>query len=203
MPPAAKAKAAPRPAPDPEPQPQPAVDEGPSAGSSTGSSAAEQPAVAWIADPGPEFDAAEAQQDAADRDAERAFTVGPGEGRVLDVEWEVSTVRGLLRAQGSTLHSLIGKGEDDWLYLKHELDAIAPAATRILNRYDSTRIAAASGDELALIAGVAGYTMRSLQVRKRALDLERAAEAEDEGAPAGAPEDFGLGAPVDVRPVAQ
>lgn len=84
-------------------------------------------------------------------------------------EWEEETVRSILNAQGGALHALAGVSEDDWVYTQTELAAIAPPLTRILNRYDATRAAAGTGDELALLIGMSGYVGRSIAERRRVL----------------------------------
>lgn len=141
--------------------------------SSTGSSAATSD---FIADPGPEFDPQQAGQDANDRDADRVLSVAPGGETGIEVEWDPAVVKSMLQAQGAAVHAVAGKAEEDWVYTRQELSAIAPPLTRILNRYDATRVAAATGDELALLLGLTGHTMRSLQERKAALDLIKEAE---------------------------
>lgn len=141
--------------------------------SSTGSSAATSD---FIADPGPEFDPKQAGQDATDRDADRLLSVAPGGETGIEVEWDPAAVKSMLQAQGAAVHAVAGKAEEDWAYTSQELSAIAPPLTRILNRYDATRVAAATGDEFALLLGLTGHTMRSLQERKAALDMAREAE---------------------------
>jgi hypothetical protein len=140
-------------------------------GSSRASSASD-----FIADPGPEFDPGQAGQDAKARDEDRVLSVAPGGETGIEVQWDPAVVKSMLQAQGSALHAVAGKAEQDWIYTKDELSAIAPPLTRILNRYDATRVAAATGDELALILGLTGHTMRSLQERKTVLDAIKAAE---------------------------
>jgi hypothetical protein len=171
MPPARKAPPSPA-----EPEQLPPEEEGASADSSTGSSAATD----FIADPGPEFEPSQADQDASERDGDRALSIGPGGETGIQVEWDPSVVKGLLEAQGSALHSVAGKADQDWLYTKDELAAISGPLTRILNRYDATRVAAGTGDELALLLGLTGHTMRSLQERKAVLDAAKAAAEEAE-----------------------
>jgi hypothetical protein len=170
---AASRRRANQPASDPNPDPQDdqqlESDEEASEPSLTGSSAA----TSFISEPGPEFDPEQAQQDAAARDGDRAFAVSPGGETGINIEWHPDTIKAILTAKGSALHSVLGKSDQDWIYTRDELGAIAPALTRILNRYDATRVAASSGDELAVILGLSGYTMRSLGERKAALDAGR------------------------------
>jgi hypothetical protein len=69
--------------------------------------------------------------------------------------------------------------EADSIYTRDELRAIAPPLTRILNRYDATRAAAATGDELALLIGLTGYVGRSIEERRRALRALAAEQPDD------------------------
>ena len=87
-------------------------------------------------------------------------------------------MRSILQTQGSILHQAAGAGGSDWLYTEAELGAIAPPLTRILNRYDATRAAAGTGDEIALVIGLSAYVGRSYQERRAALRLLE--EVEDE-----------------------
>jgi hypothetical protein len=157
--------------------------EGSDAASSTGSSAATSP-FGLIADAGPAFDPQTAAEGASERQGDRKIGIEPGGETGLQIEWHEETVKAVLEAKGSALHSLIGKAEQDWIYTKEELRAIGGPLTRILNRYDATRVAAGTGDELALILGLSGYTMRSYQERKAVLDAERAEEEQGQ-APLG------------------
>lgn len=130
-------------------------------GSSTASSAASEPRPSgngFFSDPGPGFDAQAASQ------------APQPEPEVLDPGfWQEDTVRGLLEAKGTALHAVIGKADTDWIYTRDELRAIAGPLTRILNRYPATQAAAGSGDELAVIIGLTGYTTRSIRERQAAL----------------------------------
>lgn len=180
MPPASRRRAPSAPAdrpPEEDPQLEEHEGEEGSGGSSTGSSDA---ASDFISDPGPAFDADQAEKDAQARDGDRAFAISPGGETGVELEWHPDTIKAVLEAKGSALHSLAGKAEADWAYTSQELRAIAPPLTRILNRYDATRVAAGGGDELALILGFTGYTMRSFQERKQALDAKRAQEEQEE-----------------------
>jgi hypothetical protein len=147
------------------------------ADSLTDSSAASTDGHGFIADPGPAHD------------GEHAPPPPEGEpaAELLDgLAWDSEVVRGLLTAQGQALHTFAGKGEDDWIYTRDELRAIAPPLTRILNRYDATRAAAGTGDELALLIGLTGYVGRSISVRRDVLRAQRADEPDDDevlGAP--------------------
>jgi hypothetical protein len=120
----------------------------------------------FIADPGP------------DHDPEAAPPPEEAPPELLDAAWDPEVVKGLLTAQGQALHTFAGKGDDDWVYTRDELRAIAPPLTRILNRYDATRMAAATGDEFALIIGLTGYVGRSITVRRDALRELRDQEEE-------------------------
>lgn len=134
------------------------------AASSTASSEGSPTSAAFVADPGPAFD------------ADAASELPPPEpAAILDVEWDEQTVRGLLTAKGEVLHMALAvdKESDEWRYTRGDLTAIAPPLTRILNRYDATRAAAGTGDELALIIGLTGYVGRSIAERRVALAHDR------------------------------
>lgn len=150
--------------PDPEdqaPELDPEVElEEDSQGSSTASSAATD----FFEDTGPEF---EGKQDV---DPERAaFTIRPGTQELLDVTWDPVVVRSILEAIGQTAHTVAGKGEQDWIFIERELKAISGPLARILSRYDATAAGAAAGDEIAVILGLSGYTLRSVKERKEAM----------------------------------
>jgi hypothetical protein len=137
-----------------------------SAGSSTGSSAAE-----FLADPGPTFD-------------EKNAPAAPPPDAVEEVaaaleEWDEPRIREILTLQGEVTHELLRVGKDDtetWIHTEKDLRAIAPPLTRILNRYDATRALAAAGDEALLAAAVVRYGARNFTKRRRLL-AARAAEA--------------------------
>lgn len=140
------------------------------AGSSTASGpTSSTDGLAFVADAGPAFDA----DGAADQPPP-----APVES-VLDVAWEEETVRGLLAAQGEVMHVAVAvdKESAEWRYTEGDLSSIAPPLTRILNRYDATRAAAQTGDELALIIGLTGYAGRSIAERRVAIARARADEA--------------------------
>lgn len=158
----------PSPSPSSEGNANPAGEAASSKGSSTASATS---AAAFIGDPGPAFDA----EGAADLPAPEpaAAQLSP------DVEWEEATIRNLLTAKGEVLHTAIAvdKDSDEWRYTTGDLHAIAPPLTRILNRYDATRAAAATGDELALIIGLVGYAGRSIAERRVAIAAHQEHEA--------------------------
>jgi hypothetical protein len=134
------------------------------ADSSTDSSAATANGD-FFDDAGPVFDGEQPiDQDRA------SFTLRPGDEQLLDLTWDPKVVRSILEATGSTLHMAAGKGETDWVFIKRELDVIAPPLARMLSRYPATAVAAGAGDELAVILGLSGYTIRSLKERKAALE---------------------------------
>lgn len=119
----------------------------------------------FVGDPGPGFDPAGAPEP----------ELAPPAGLEPVAEWEEGTVRSILTAKGTVLHMAVGVGEEEWLYLQHELDAIAPPLTRILNRYPVTRAAAEGGDAIAVMIGLGGYVSRSYIERRAALaDAEQA-----------------------------
>lgn len=157
---------------DPTPDPPESGNANPAAAAASSTASPEgspTSAAAFVADPGPAFDA----------DAAADLPAPEPAPAPLDVEWDEATVKGLLTAQGEVLHMAIAadKDSDEWRYTRGDLSAIAPPLTRILNRHDVTRAAAGTGDELALIIGLTGYVGRSIAERRVAL----AQHAEDEG----------------------
>jgi len=127
------------------------------AGSSEGSSAAD----GFLADPGPDFDP-EQTPEAPEPE------ISP-EQEALE-GWSEDTIRSLLTVQGNATHALLRVGPDDadtWKHTEDDLRAIAPPLTRILNRYDATRAAAAAGDEIALGAALAAYGAKNYTRRRR------------------------------------
>jgi hypothetical protein len=123
----------------------------------------------FVGDPGPAFDP---------KAAAEAPAVAPAPGLAELPVWEEDTVRSVLTAKGAVLHAAVGVAEDDWLYLEHELDSIAPPLTRILNRYDVTRAAAEGGDALAVMIGLGGYAGRSYMTRRAELAAAEDVEPE-------------------------
>jgi hypothetical protein len=123
-----------------------------------------------------------------------AFTPGAGDTPppAVDVagalegssKWFESRVRSLLTAKGSAVHALLAvdKGRSsEWLYTEADLSAIAPALTRILNRYPGTRAAAAMGDEATVAIGFAGYAARSWSERRMLLAIAALEQADAAG----------------------
>jgi hypothetical protein len=164
----------------PSPSPSPSHDDA-AAGSSTASSPAD--GAGLIGDAGPVFDPGAAPPPAPELPAALA-------GGEL---WTVPRVKALMTAQGSLLHGAIAvdKQSSEWAYTEADLGAIAPALTRILNRYEPTRAAAAAGDELIVAVGFAGYAARSVSERRRALALARVDDdqAADDAADVGLSDD--------------
>lgn len=81
-------------------------------------------------------------------------------------------MRSLLVTQGNVTHAIFKVGAEDtetWKQTEEDLKAIAPPMTRLLNRYDVTRAAAAAGDEIALGAAIAAYGARNYTRRRRLL----------------------------------
>lgn len=150
------------PSPSTSPSPSSSPREGGSAarGSSAGSSAGSR----FPIDPGPAFDDGERPESPGPRVEE------PEQVAVVDL-WDERRVRQLLTAQGMVLHGLVAveKASTEWVHTARDLEAIAPPLTAILNRYEPTRAAAAAGDELALVVGVAGYATRSIRERRAAI----------------------------------
>jgi hypothetical protein len=143
-----------------------------SAASEKGSASSRRRPSGLVGDAGPTFNAERAGD--APPPAELHALPEPLPG------WEEPQVRTILGAQGLVVHNAIAveKEGEEWVYTKAELDTIAPPLTRILNRYDATRAAAGTGDELALVIGLTGYVGRSWVERRRALALLAAAEEE-------------------------
>lgn len=138
----------------------------PSAGDSSAASSAEE----FLADPGPAFDPKQAPE---------APALEPEDEPLVAEGWQEETIRSLLVTQGNVTHMVFNAGPEDtdtWKHTQDDLRAIAPPLTRILNRYDASRAAAAAGDEIALIAGLAAYGGRNYTKRKRLLAAQRAAE---------------------------
>lgn len=101
---------------------------------------------------------------------------------IVDVDWQESQVRSVLETQGHVLHSFVAidKHEsEEWIYTRSDLAAIAPPLTRILNRYDVTRAAAGTSDELMVAVGFGGYAVRSWGQRRAALARHDDDQADD------------------------
>ncbi len=133
--------------------------------SSTGSSDGSE----FLSDPGPAFDP---ERSPAAPEPE------PDE-RELDEGWDEARIREFLTLQGEITHAVLRVGKDDdetWIHTESDLKTIAPPLTRILNRYDVTRAAAAAGDEALLAAAVARYGTRNYTKRRRMLAELRAQE---------------------------
>jgi hypothetical protein len=168
------------PSPSPSESPSPSPSESPNGkrgagGSSRGSSPATS---AFIADPGPDFDPKRSPGPEPPPAPEEATIHALPEA---PPGWEVETVRDILTAQGQAAHAVFGVGEEDWAYTEGDLVSISRPLTRILNRYDATRAAAGTGDEIAVVIGFGGYIGRSYAERKAVLDALRAqAEAAPE-----------------------
>ena len=132
--------------------------------SSAGSSAE------FVTDPGPAFDP---------RSAPAAPLVEEEEGPGILEEWDEQRIREFLVLQGEVTHALLAVGPEDtetWLQTEQDLGSIAPPLTRIMNRYDVTRAAAAAGDEILLVTAVGRYGLRNYSKRRRLLKLQAAAE---------------------------
>lgn len=142
---------------------------GSSAASSTGSPASGP----FVEDPGVAFDPRRAP-------AGPELPPSPAEAeQVAAIEWEEDQVRRWLLLQGELGHTFVGAAENDWRYTEADLKAIAGPLSRILNRYDTTRAAAAYSDPASVIFGFSMYTIRSVGERRRAL----AAQAVEEEVP--------------------
>lgn len=149
----------------------------PSAASSAASETTD--GAGLIGDAGPDFDPAAAKAEPPPIDLSAAGAGG--------ASWQESRVRALLTAKGELVHGLAAVDPDstEWRYTQADLAAIAPALTRILNRYDATRAAAAGGDEIQLGVGFLGYGMRSWSERRRDLAQLAAEQGYDDDDQAG------------------
>ena len=153
----------------PSQSPQDPASQSPRAGSersSTGSAAGSD--AGFFADPGPAFDADDAPAAPALEEPELALLEG----------WREETVRELLTTQGHVTHLALrvreANDQETWKHTREDLDRIAPPLTRMLNRYDVTRAAAAAGDEISLAAAVGAYATRNVIARQRLLAQARA-----------------------------
>lgn len=78
----------------------------------------------------------------------------------------------MLTLQGSVMHAVLRVGPEDtetWKHTEEDLASIAPPMTRIFNRYNVTRAAAAAGDEILLGAAITRYAARNYTTRRRLL----------------------------------
>jgi hypothetical protein len=131
-----------------------------------------------VGDPGPVFDPdLVADQDELDLDLEP--------DGLLEDGWQEQQIKELLTAQGSATNYLLRLHDEDetWKHTKEDLTAIAGPLTRILNRYDATRAAAAAGDELALVVAVSNYGIRNYTQRARLIRRYREIEEPISGIP--------------------
>lgn len=128
-----------------------------------------------LADPGPGMIDDDELRRWAERDAPAGDSPVPEPEPVApdldpDVRWEEAQVRTLLKIQGGALHMLLSGGHPEaWKYTKDDLSDIAGPLTRIANRYPLSRAAAAAGDELALVAALGKYGIRSMVQRGQAI----------------------------------
>ncbi|MGI8412664.1 MAG: hypothetical protein ACR2QA_09255 [Solirubrobacteraceae bacterium] len=135
-----------------------------------------------MADPGPAFDPQHAPS-APEVELEGELALVAAEG------WQEQTIKDLLVTQGNVTNWVLRLAPDDdtWKQTEEDLRAIAGPMTRILNRYDATRAAAAAGDEIALVAAVSAYGARNYTHRRRLLARIAAQEPEPiTGVPADA-----------------
>lgn len=188
----------PSPSPNPEPPQSPSPSPGETSrrkrteGSSPGSSGAAGKAFRFVSDPGPAFDPKLAPEAPGLED--------PAAAELEALEgWREDTVRSLLVTQGNVTHALLKVGPEDtetWKQTEEDLNAIAPPMTRLLNRYDVTRAAAAAGDEIALGAALAAYGARNYTRRRRLL---AAIAAQGPEPITGVPADEGVGPEYDEQ----
>ncbi len=150
----------PNPSPSPEQPPSTSPPTSPAAVSGRASSAGSE----FFADTGPAFDPSRAPEAPGVEEDELAPELLEG--------WREDTVRSLLVTQGNVTHALLKVGAEDaetWKQTEDDLHAIAPPMTRLLNRYDATRAAAAAGDEIALGAALVAYGTKNYTRRRRLL----------------------------------
>lgn len=159
--------------PSPNPNPPENPLQNPPSPPAVGGSGTDSSASEFLADPGPAFDP-ELSPAAPEVQLEDELVAEP-EG------WREETIRNLLETQGRATHALLRVGPADtetWKHTEDDLRSIAPPLTRMLNRYDATRAAAAAGDEIALGAALATYGARNYSKRRRLLAQLHAQEPE-------------------------
>jgi hypothetical protein len=151
----------PRPSPSPSPNDEPTPS--PDAAADSGADSSKADGAGLLGDAGPDFQQAPPTPATPPIDAGAALAGGE--------LWNVSRVKAILTAKGVLLHGALAvdKQSTEWVYTQADLQAIAPPLTRILNRYEPTRVAAGAGDEMALGIGLLGYAARSISERRRAL----------------------------------
>lgn len=119
-----------------------------------------------------------------------------------DLGWDEKQIKELLTTQGNGTNWLLRLDVDDdtWKHTQDDLAAIAPPLTRILNRFDATRAAAAAGDELALGTALFNYGARNVTQRRRL--IKRMAAIEEPVSGVAAPAGTGPPVPFDDDPFA-
>lgn len=163
--------------------PSPSLSPSPSAADSSASSrAGSSGSAAFIADAGPAFDPKQAPAAPVIDEPELPLE-----------EWSEEQIEEFFMLGGETLHMFLRVGADDretFIPTERDVKAIVPPATRIANRYDAIRAAAAAGDEILLATALSRYAIRNYARRRRLL----AAQAEQAPAPitgAAAPPETG------------
>jgi hypothetical protein len=140
----------------------------------------------FVEDPGPGFDQDRATDDAGDvRQAQEAEArqAGLESFGIPDVSDE--QVRAFLFTAGDGLHAAFGVGDHDWLMTMRDLDRIGPPLTRIVNRYEATKIVAGFSDEAAVVMGFGLWGWRSVLERVAIIrEQERATGERPRPAPA-------------------
>jgi hypothetical protein len=91
-------------------------------------------------------------------------------------EWQEEQLRDWLRNAGALAHAGFGVGQHDWEFVQADLDRIAPPLTRIFNRWQPSRAAAAYSDPAAAGVGFFMYGWRSTVERTAVLKQRRDAE---------------------------
>jgi hypothetical protein len=158
----------PSPADDPLARPAEPADpsQNASAGSSPGSSAAAEPAAFGYRDPGPGFDAEQAEAD-----AEPVYHAEPAE----IILWTPERIRRVLVLQGRLTHSLVGVAQADWVWQDDELELVCEPLAAHANRVPALAALAHLSDDAAVAAGFVTYALRSWLERTRELQRRQAA----------------------------
>ena len=173
---------------DPSPSEEP-INAGVEVDSSTASEKASSADSPFISDAGPGFNPEHAEPGPEAPPSAELHSLPE-----LEPGWEEEVVQTLLTTQGQLMHGAIGVAEYDWLHTQADLVAIAGPLTRILNRYEPTRAAAAMGDPVALALGMGAYGVRSVRERQEVL---KAIGEEEEVPVTGVPAPPGSGPPAD------
>lgn len=115
---------------------------------------------------------------------------------VIDERVDEGTVRRGLRLAGRMLGGVVGDPDVDehWRFTDDELDDLAPALTRYINRRPKLRAAVRHGDEAIIAAVLVEYAGRNLTAGKLAKEARRDDGDGEGGRAEGPPGDGGPGA---------